>query len=189
MSRESGWCAHSERTATTLDFKTSWSRDFQRGPDLHPAGVGGQSFWEEEWFRTLGVRDFPLRQLATLPAGSQLLPPNETFQEVINAGVYAQEEVGLWNRLFLNAGLRVDGNSAFGENFAFQVYPKGGASWVVSEHDFWPFQSWDQFRVRAALGAAGLQPGAFDANPDVGARHRRGQPLHRENRQPRKTRT
>ena len=152
----------SERTATTLDFKTSWTRDFSE--DLTSTLlVGGQSFWEEEWFRTLGGRDFPLRQLATLPAGSQLLPPNERFQEVINAGVYAQEEIGLWNRLFLNAGLRVDGNSAFGENFAFQMYPKGGASWVVSDHDFWPFQTWDQFRVRAALGAAGLQPGAFDA--------------------------
>ena len=35
---------------------------------------------------------------------------------------------------------------------------------------------------RAALGAAGLQPGAFGRYPDMAARHRREQPLHRENR-------
>ena len=160
-----------ERKQTTVDFKTSWQ--YEVNPNVSSTlVVGGQSFWEEEWIRSFGAKDFAVNQLSTLPAGSVVRSPNEYFREVINAGVYAQQEVGLWDRLFLNAGVRVDGNSSFGENFSFQVYPKGGASWVLSDHDFWDFDTFDQFRLRAALGAAGQQPGAFDATqtwvPGVG---------------------
>ena len=160
-----------ERKQTTVDFKTSWQ--YEVNPDVTSTlVVGGQSFWEEEWIRSFGATDFPLNQLSTLPAGSLVRSPDESFREVINAGVYVQEEVGLFDKLYLNAGIRVDGNSAFGENFDFQVYPKGGASWVVSDHDFWDFGTFDQFRLRGALGAAGQQPGAFDATqtwvPGVG---------------------
>ena len=152
-----------ERTQVTVDLKTSWRTEVN--PDLTSTFVvGGQSFWEDNWIRSFGTSEFTLRALELLPGGSIVRTPDEAFREVINAGVYAQEEVGLWNRLFVNAGVRIDGNSAFGENFGFEVYPKAGASWVVSEHDFWPFETWDQFRVRAAVGAAGLQPGAFDAS-------------------------
>lgn len=150
------------RTQTTLDFKTSWQHSFR--PELSSTMlIGGQSFWEKKWIRDFGTRTFASPTLETLGGGSVLLPSTEQFAEVINAGVYAQEELALSNRLFLNAGVRLDGNSAFGENFGFGVYPKAGASWVVSEYGFWPFRTWNQLRLRAAVGAAGLQPGAFDA--------------------------
>lgn len=151
-----------KRRETTLDLKTSWQ--YKLNPSLTSTLlVGGQSFREQTWNRSYGTRNFSAAELGTLRGGATVLTSDEASAEVINAGVYAQEQVALSDRLFLTGAARLDGNSAFGKDFGFQIYPKVGASWVVSDHEFWPFQKWDQFRLRAALGAAGLQPGAFDA--------------------------
>lgn len=86
----------------------------------------------------------------------------ETRQRVINAGFFLQELVGFRDRYFLTFGLRVDGNSAFGEDFGLQKYPKVSASYVVSDEPFWK-QGWGTLKLRAAYGEAGRAPGAFDA--------------------------
>jgi outer membrane receptor protein involved in Fe transport len=90
----------------------------------------------------------------------------------VNAGLFAQEQIGWRDRAFLTLGLRVDGNSAFGSDFGLQPYPKVGVSYVLSEHAFWPTDKWETFKLRAALGESGKAPGAFDAvrtwNPIAG---------------------
>lgn len=151
------------RTSITVDAKTSWQTEFS--PTINSTlVVGGQSFWETDRTKTVGVRDFAAPGLETISGGATVYAVSETKSEVINAGLFVQEQIGLWDRLFLTAGMRMDGNSAFGEDLGFQFYPKVGASWVVSDHDFW--NDWfglEQFRLRAAIGTSGLQPGAFDA--------------------------
>ena len=87
----------------------------------------------------------------------------EDYTEVINAGLFAQEQLGINDRLFLTAGVRIDGNSAFGDDFGFQAYPKAGISYAISEEPWWSVGLLDQFRLRAAYGTSGLQPGAYDA--------------------------
>ena len=43
-------------------------------------------------------------------------------------------------------------------------YPKIAVSWVASEEPFFPRLAWvDQFRLRSAYGASGVQPGTTDA--------------------------
>ena len=49
-------------------------------------------------------------------------------------------------------------NSAFGEDFGLQVYPKAGVSWVVSEYDFWNVGWMNELRLRAALGPPASSP-------------------------------
>ncbi|HEX2090937.1 MAG TPA: TonB-dependent receptor, partial [Longimicrobiaceae bacterium] len=88
---------------------------------------------------------------------------NDDRERVINAGVFFQEALNWNDRLFLTLGLRVDGNSAFGENLGLQRYPKASAAYVVSDHAFWPTTWWETFKLRAALGESGKAPGAFDA--------------------------
>jgi len=56
----------------------------------------------------------------------------------------------------------VDGNSAFGDGFGLQFYPKASASWVISDEGFWN-PSFGQVKLRAAYGQSGRAPGAFDA--------------------------
>ena len=152
------------RTAITVDASTSWT--YEVSPSVvSTLVVGGQSFWEESRNHFTGVRGFPSPGLGTLRGGSTVFSVDESMEEVINAGLFIQEQIGIWNRLFLTAGLRMDGNSAFGEDFGLQAYPKFGASWVVSEQDFWNLDQsgWNHLRLRFAYGTSGLQPGAFDA--------------------------
>lgn len=88
---------------------------------------------------------------------------DDNRRSVINAGLFLQEQLAFRDRLFVTAGVRVDGNSAFGENFGLQTYPKLGVSYVLSDHAFFPTSWWETLKLRGALGEAGRAPGAFDA--------------------------
>jgi len=86
----------------------------------------------------------------------------ESRQRVINAGFFLQGLFDIRDRYFLTVGIRVDGNSAFGENLGLQNYPKASFSWVVSDESFWN-PEWGQMKFRTAWGQSGRAPGAFDA--------------------------
>lgn len=87
----------------------------------------------------------------------------EERQRVVNGGFFGQVLFDKDNRYFLTLGFRVDGNSAFGENFGLQSYPKASLSWVASEESWWP-SSWNpEMKFRLAWGRSGRAPGAFDA--------------------------
>lgn len=86
----------------------------------------------------------------------------ENRQTVITGGGFVQELLGWKDRYFLTAGLRIDGNSAFGKNLGLQKYPKVSASWVASDEPWWNWRS-STLKLRAAYGEAGRAPGAFDA--------------------------
>lgn len=86
----------------------------------------------------------------------------EERQRVVNGGFFGQGLFDKDNRYFLTLGFRIDGNSAFGENFGLQTYPKASFSWVASEESFWP--EWNpEMKIRLAWGRSGRAPGAFDA--------------------------
>ena len=79
-------------------------------------------------------------------------------------GTYFQEQAAIRDRMFVTAAVRTDQNSAFGSNFQSVTYPKLSLSWILSEESFFPKFSWvDQFRLRSAYGASGVQPGATAA--------------------------
>lgn len=127
---------------------------------------------------TVGVQGFLNRNLLESGQGVNLPGPGfevtsaaatqniiETFTEVVNAGVFAQEQVGYNDFMFLTVGARYDANSAFGSDFSGVLYPKAALSFIPSDAPFWrgPVGPLSSIRFRAALGQAGLQPGAFDA--------------------------
>ncbi|TVR57394.1 MAG: SusC/RagA family TonB-linked outer membrane protein [Gemmatimonadales bacterium] len=156
--------------ATTLDANLNWSTDLTSRV-TSTTTVGGQSFWEGFSLVNAQKSQFASPTLSTLTGASVIASSSETIQDVINAGFFGQQQFGLDNRLFLTIGVRMDGNSAFGDDFGLSTYPKVGFSWVVSDYDFFDISGIDEFRIRGAIGTAGLQPGAFDAqrtwNPSV----------------------
>jgi len=89
--------------------------------------------------------------------GNQNLFENATF------GVFGQQQVGWRERLFITGALRADASSTFGADERWQLYPKLSGSYLVSDESFWqdsPLGDWfTSFRLRAALGYAGNQPG------------------------------
>ena len=111
-----------------------------------------------------------------LPPGAQVCDagtiPNvdETTTLEKTFGVFLEQAVGINDRLFIAAGVRTDQNSAFGTDFQSVWYPKLSASWVVSDEGFFPQIGWvNSLRLRAAFGAAGVQPGPNDALRTISA--------------------
>ncbi len=85
----------------------------------------------------------------------------ETNTEIFNGGFYFQEEIGLVDRLFLNAGLRFDANSTFGDEVQIEAYPKFGVSYLLSDEVFFQ-QALGAFvntlKLRFAYGQTGKFP-------------------------------
>ncbi len=106
-----------------------------------------------------------------LPPGGQtvgqaaIVSGETQFQTVDKTvGVYLQEEAAIRDRMFLTLAARTDQNSAFGTNFQRVVYPKASLSWIMSDESFFPkWEPLNQFRLRLAYGASGVQPGATTA--------------------------
>jgi TonB-linked SusC/RagA family outer membrane protein len=100
----------------------------------------------------------------TVGAAAQKSGGNTLATAVKTLGLYVQEQGGIRDRLFLTAAVRTDQNSAFGTNFQRVFYPKVSASWIASDESFFPRFNWlNQFRLRSAYGASGVQPGATTA--------------------------
>jgi TonB-linked SusC/RagA family outer membrane protein len=95
--------------------------------------------------------------------------------EVRTLEFWLQERLNFNDRLYVNARANIEGNSSFGEDERWTVYPGGGLSWVVSDEPFWDVGFLSQFRLRAAYGEAGgrgtnpfAQFNNFVANPFSG---------------------
>jgi len=159
-----GWAGTSNRKfiAQTLELKGTLSHTF--GEISSDLILGGQLTSQEELITSGSGEAFPGPGFeVTGAAANQTV--FEAFTEVINAGVFAQEQVGFGNSLFLTLGARLDAHSAFGSNFNAQIYPKVALSYVASDAEWWsgnvgPISS---LQLRGSYGWAGLQPGAFDA--------------------------
>jgi TonB-dependent SusC/RagA subfamily outer membrane receptor len=147
---------------SNLTFDYVGSYDFQLREDLRSSfSWGGQSITSETQSTSAYGERFPGPGEPVVSNGGLTLG-FESRIRVINAGFFFQNVFDFKNRYFLTAGVRVDGNSAFGENLGLQAYPKVSASWIMSDETFWP-TDWGQLKLRAAWGQSGRAPGAFDA--------------------------
>jgi TonB-dependent SusC/RagA subfamily outer membrane receptor len=147
---------------SNLTFDYVGTYDVRLGQDLRSSlSWGGQSVTTETESTSAHGERFPGPGEPVVSNGGLTLG-FESRIRVINAGFFFQNLFDWKNRYFLTAGVRVDGNSAFGENLGLQAYPKVSASWIISDETFWPAQ-FGQMKLRTAWGQSGRAPGAFDA--------------------------
>jgi hypothetical protein len=148
----------------TLDTKAILDNDITE--DLTSSlTVGTQGFITRQTVVSVEGAGFPGPGFNVASAASRF-DRLESFQEVVQIGLFAQEQVGINDFIFVTGGVRLDANSAFGDDFSTVTYPKVSASVVPSDAGFWPsggIGPISSLRFRAALGQSGLQPGAFDA--------------------------
>ncbi|HEX6940188.1 MAG TPA: SusC/RagA family TonB-linked outer membrane protein [Longimicrobiales bacterium] len=150
------------QTLLTVDFASSLQNEF--GESFASTFSWGGQLFDSRLARTaVEARDFSGPGKPTLTSAAIREVTDDTRQRVVNAGFFVQEMLGWRDRLFVTAGLRVDGNSAFGSDFGLQPYPKLSASYILSDHDFWPADVVETLKLRAAVGESGKAPGAFDA--------------------------
>jgi TonB-linked SusC/RagA family outer membrane protein len=149
------------RQFMTLDYsgslKYGWSE-----PVRFTTSAGLQAYRSELSAITATALTFPASPITAVTGGTSR-NGIEDFVANATVGLFVQQQVAWNNRLFVTAALRGDDNSAFGKDFSAAYYPKVSASWVVSEEPWWKMPVIDELRLRSAFGAAGRQPGTFDA--------------------------
>lgn len=144
----------------SVDLKANWNTTL--GDELTSTLVlGGQGFFSnsQTWGGSGDI--FPAPGIGVADA-AQNRDVSENFLSVVNAGLFAQEQLGFQDYLFLTLGARYDKNSAFGEASSGVLYPKASLSVVPSDRAGWDLGPLSTLRLRAAIGQSGLQPGAFD---------------------------
>jgi TonB-linked SusC/RagA family outer membrane protein len=145
----------------TADY--SATARFQLSPKISSAtSIGGQYY--QRRVDTIGVAgtEFPAPGLETGISTAQTFGTQDFFSNK-TIGLFGQQQFGLNDRVFLTAAVRVDNNSAFGDNFDLATYPKVSGAWVVSEEPFWRLGFVNALKLRAAYGASGQQPESFAA--------------------------
>lgn len=123
--------------------------------------MGGQLFRNED--HQIEYRGDNIRDGAQTIGIATSRTSNEYYLKVVNYGVYVQENIGYQNKLFLDLGLRGDGNSAFGKDIGIQYYPKVGFSYIPSAENY--FKSISKVvssaKIRGNYGLAGNFPTPF----------------------------
>ncbi len=81
----------------------------------------------------------------------------QTVQKQYDQGIYFQEDVDISGIFFLTAGLRMDRSSANGDVDKFYLFPKGGASVLLSKLSFWDGlrSTVESAKLRVSAGQAG----------------------------------
>ena len=152
------------RNNTTLTADYSGTATFNVTSSIKSASsLGGQFYRTQVDTSFLGGTGFPAPGVEAVSATANPLQGSQDRILNTTVGAYGQEQLSWNDRLFLTGALRIDNNSAFGENFKWITYPKVSASWVVNEEPFWHSSFINTLHVRAAYGESGRAPAVFSA--------------------------
>ncbi len=98
---------------------------------------------------------------------------NDVVTPFITYGFLANQRFEWADLAGVAVGVRSDYSSAFGSGANSQTFPRGDAYLNISKFKFWEGGKISNlitdFKIRAAYGEAGIQPGAFQRFPVLGA--------------------
>ena len=144
----------------TVDYLASWTQKLPLGVTSN-LSVGGQGFWDIESL-LFGIGNGFAGPGVSSISSTATTQSLETYTKTVNMGFLAQDRFDIADKLFITAGLRVDGNSAFGKDYGYKTYPKLQVSYDVTKESFLP-KAFSAARVRFGYGEAGKMPGSFDS--------------------------
>ena len=107
-------------------------------------------------------------------AAAVLSNGGQSFSENRQVGFFGQAQVSLNEKLYVQAGARIDQASVFGADSEVFVSPKVGLSYVISDEPFFRNVFGEEFvssfRLRGAYGVTGRQPtsgvlATYDTDP------------------------
>lgn len=125
--------------------------------------LGGQLFRNEDEQVSYAAQNVRDGSRTLVGAGSTT--SSDYTSRVANYGLFAQTNLGLLGRYFLDLGVRADRNTAFGQSVGTQFYPKVGLVYDVTAEpavrDALSEELVSQFRLRGNYGVAGNFPRPF----------------------------
>ena len=161
ISTAGGSISNADRKYWGLTMELNGQHKAELGNFSFITTFGGQLFRNEDRqvaYNGTNVRD-GMRDISKVGATTS----NEVLTEVVNYGLYIQENLGFKNKFFIDLGLRGDGNTAFGKEVGVQYYPKAGFAYIPTAEpgfkDALPFIS--SAKLRGSYGLAGNFPPPF----------------------------
>ena len=143
----------------TFNFAQDYTSSFSAGVQLNAR----KRVWHETYGNGLIASNInTISTAATTTAGN-------SRSEQTSLGFFVQEQVAWKDRLYATAAVRVDDNSAFGNEFSLVVYPKASLAYVISDEEWFSIPWVDQLKLRGAWGQAGNAPPPFAADRTFGA--------------------
>ncbi len=160
-----GWIQNYTYDISHLTSTGSATATFNLNPDIISTTSAGTQFTRENFHRVyaFGAGLVPGAEESLAGATSDF---SASELNIVNAmlGAFVQQQFAWQDRVFINAALRGDQNSAFGTDYGWAWYPAVSGSWVLSEEAFFPQNDLlSLLRLRAAWGQSGLRPGTTDA--------------------------
>ncbi len=146
----------------TADYSASALHDFSAA--LRSTTSFGVQYYRNRFeISCASGSNFPSTGITTVSATTTGLSTCHDIEEDATLGLYAQEQVGWNEKLYLTAAIRADDNSAFGQNFDRVYYPKFSLSYIPIEGRRAGIPFLNALKLRAAYGESGKQPITFSA--------------------------
>jgi outer membrane receptor protein involved in Fe transport len=159
-----------DRRFLGLTMEAGGQHRWDKGP-LSLVTSGGAQLFRDDDAQSARVA-LNVRDGSETVRGAGSTEADDFFIELVNYGVYMQQNWGLFDRYFLDLGIRADGNSAFGDEVGLQYYPKIGFSYDVGSEEFFkdkvPANIISNLRLRGNYGVAGNFPPPFVNDRTVG---------------------
>lgn len=154
--------SNARRNANTynIDYRTMYVRQLNERIGSRTA-FGVQGYQRDiNWNWAYG-EGWPAPGLQTIDvAADQTGNENRYYTEQL--GYYLDQQFSVDDYLYLTASGRLDGHSAAGRNARWQLYPKFGVSYLLTEHADLP-EALGTIRLRGAYGEAGQAPADYSA--------------------------
>jgi TonB-linked SusC/RagA family outer membrane protein len=146
----------------TADYSAAGTFDLPRA--LRSTTSVGAQYYRNYYERACAAgSQFPAVGVTTVDATTTGRTTCQDIEEDATVGLFAQEQLGWNDRLFVTAALRADDNSAFGRNFDRVYYPKFSVSYIPIEGSNSRIPYVNALKLRAAYGESGKQPITFSA--------------------------
>jgi len=155
---DQGSITNNERKYMGITLELNAQHTWNKGDFSFVTTAGGQFFRTDD--QQVSYTGTNIRDGARIIRDAAVKTANEFYAEIVNYGIYLQENIGFRNKLFLDLGMRGDGNPAFGKNIGVQYYPKAGLSWLMSEEPWFKGLTdvVSSARLRGSYGIAGNLP-------------------------------
>lgn len=164
----------SQNLNASATIRFDFQKDFKINIPLTSSTLGG---WD---YRNRKYKDF-IAYGGNAPVFSPYNATNMGVYKIVSDyeenfatyGYYINQRFDWDDWAGVSVGFRSDYSSAFGQGSKPFTFPRGDAFVRVSGLNFWEKSSlgkfFTDFKVRAAYGEAGIQPGAYDRYPTLGA--------------------
>jgi len=136
----------------TSDMRVDWS-------------VGSQAIARRTDLTNVSGQGLVNNDVRSVNSAAILLNGGQSSSENRDIGVFTQADVSFRERLYVQLGIRRDQSSSFGADSKPFYSPKIGASYVISDEDYFrrftsflPDFAITQLRLRGAYGVSGRQP-------------------------------